>query len=442
MDKVLGSNHITSSGYPQLPVSYGSEAVRCYSRDSTYVGCDQNGTDTGFESAKHWSDATAFANSNGSNHMKANADSGSEFAESLRTQPVGSPSQVPPSSSASSAVSEREYLPLGKFSSTSQGQGLVLGNGSMNDRQNGRSWNGNGRCKFREKSNENEIFEKASELTVGPRAYNRISPEDSTVKKEQLGLRVCRDQYNLLNFQTDFENAKFFVIKSYNEDDIHKSIKYDVWSSTPNGNKKLDAAFHEVELRGAKTGEKCPIFLFFSVNGSGQFVGLAEMIGPVDFNKDMDFWKIDKWAGFFPVKWHVIKDIPNSTLRHIILENNYSRPVTFCRDSQEIRQKQGLEMLKIFKNFSAKTSLLDDFNFYEDRAKSQRSEKGKKPATLRMEVYKEGDIKNHRKAQGINFKEVTRTKRIINTPGSLLCLTKNLSLNDHPRKSHDVKKPI
>lgn len=72
------------------------------------------------------------------------------------------------------------------------------------------------------------------------------------------------------------------------------------------------------------------------MNGSGQFVGLAEMIGEVDFNKDMDFWQVDKWSGFFPVNWHVVKDIPNAQLRHIILENNDNRPVTFTRDTQEV----------------------------------------------------------------------------------------------------------
>jgi len=72
------------------------------------------------------------------------------------------------------------------------------------------------------------------------------------------------------------------------------------------------------------------------VNGSGQFVGVAEMIGKVDFNKSMDFWQLDKWSGFFPVKWHIVKDIPNSQLRHILLENNENRPVTYTRDTQEV----------------------------------------------------------------------------------------------------------
>ena len=40
-------------------------------------------------------------------------------------------------------------------------------------------------------------------------------------------------------------NARFFVIKSYSEDDIHRSIKYEIWCSTEHGNKRLDAAFRE-----------------------------------------------------------------------------------------------------------------------------------------------------------------------------------------------------
>lgn len=65
-------------------------------------------------------------------------------------------------------------------------------------------------------------------------------------------------------------------------------------------------------------------------------MGVAEMTGQVDFNKDMDFWQVDKWNGFFPVQWHVVKDIPNTQLRHIILENNDNKPVTFTRDTQEV----------------------------------------------------------------------------------------------------------
>ena len=49
------------------------------------------------------------------------------------------------------------------------------------------------------------------------------------------------------------------MIKSYTEDDVQKSLKYEIWSSTDPGNKRLDKAFKETAGRG-------PIYLFFSVN--------------------------------------------------------------------------------------------------------------------------------------------------------------------------------
>ena len=72
------------------------------------------------------------------------------------------------------------------------------------------------------------------------------------------------------------------------------------------------------------------------MNASGQFVGVAEMIGAVDFNKTMEYWQQDKWIGCFPVKWRIIKDVPNSLLRHITLANNENKPVTNSRDTQEV----------------------------------------------------------------------------------------------------------
>jgi hypothetical protein len=60
------------------------------------------------------------------------------------------------------------------------------------------------------------------------------------------------------------------------------------------------------------------------------------MVGPVDFEKSLEYWQQDKWNGCFPVKWHIVKDVPNSLLKHITLENNENKPVTNSRDTQEV----------------------------------------------------------------------------------------------------------
>ena len=52
--------------------------------------------------------------------------------------------------------------------------------------------------------------------------------------------------------------STFYVIKSFSEEDVHKSIKYGVWSSSKNGNQTLTNSF---KLTQEKKGD---IYLFFS----------------------------------------------------------------------------------------------------------------------------------------------------------------------------------
>ena len=66
------------------------------------------------------------------------------------------------------------------------------------------------------------------------------------------------------------------MIKSYTEDDVQKSLKYEIWSSTDPGNKRLDKAFKETAGRG-------PIYLFFSVNARYSFLLLASTFSVLIF---------------------------------------------------------------------------------------------------------------------------------------------------------------
>ncbi|XP_022734141.1 uncharacterized protein LOC111287734 [Durio zibethinus] len=229
----------------------------------------------------------------------------------------------------------------------------------------------------------NVTLDTLSEHNRGPRAFkpkSQIATKVFIVDSSKNGTNngITNGLYNRQNFVTDYEGAKFFVIKSYSEDNVHKSIKYGVWASTPIGNKKLDTAYHEAK---AKQGT-FPVFLLFSVNASAQFCGVAEMVGPVDFDKSLDYWLQDKWSGQFPVKWYIIKDAPNSQFRHILLENNDNKPVTNSKDTQEVEFEQGIEMLNIFKNYESHSSILDDFYFYEERQKAMQERKARQLTSL------------------------------------------------------------
>uniref|UniRef100_A0A8D9ENE4 YTH domain-containing family protein 1 n=1 Tax=Cacopsylla melanoneura TaxID=428564 RepID=A0A8D9ENE4_9HEMI len=167
-------------------------------------------------------------------------------------------------------------------------------------------------------------------------------------------------------------NTRFFVIKSYSEDDIHRSIKYSIWCSTDHGNQKLDQAFRE---RQAVDGS---ILLFFSVNKSGHFCGVARMMSPVDYNASSSVWSQDKWKGQFRVQWVYVKDVPNSHLKNIILETNDNKPVTYCRDTTEVPYEKGVQVLSKIQHFEHSTSIFDDFSHYEQRqmAEKQAMESG------------------------------------------------------------------
>ncbi|TYI57710.1 hypothetical protein E1A91_D11G300300v1 [Gossypium mustelinum] len=279
-------------------------------------------------------------------------------------------------------------ITYGHYGNTIRG-GSGFGSYGYDARKKGLGWYnvGNNKSRFRGYGKEN--IDGFNELNKGPRVKGYKNKDGSgnatlAVKDQNLPLTKSNnedivslvpdtEQYNREDFPDSYSDAMFFVIKSYSEDDVHKSIKYNVWASTSNGNKKLDAAFREAKEKP----DGCPVFLLFSVNTSGQFVGLAEMVGPVDFNKTVEYWQQDKWTGCFPVKWHIVKDVPNASLRHITLKNNENKPVTNSRDTQEVNFEQGIQILKIFKDHSSKTCILDDFEFYESRQKIIQEKKAK-----------------------------------------------------------------
>ncbi|KAF9520056.1 hypothetical protein BS47DRAFT_1456067 [Hydnum rufescens UP504] len=185
---------------------------------------------------------------------------------------------------------------------------------------------------------------------------------ESTPGPIDIATLIASKGYNPTTFDIRPPNARYFVIKSYTEDDVHKSLKYEIWSSTDPGNKRLDKAIRESAGRG-------PIYLFFSVNASGHFCGMAEMLTPVDYTRSSTVWAQDKWKGVFKVRWIFVRDIPNAMLRGIRLENTQERkPVTNSRDTQELLPDAGSEMLRIFLTHAARTSLLQDFAYYEVRA--------------------------------------------------------------------------
>ncbi|KAJ3293259.1 hypothetical protein HDU79_000554 [Rhizoclosmatium sp. JEL0117] len=219
----------------------------------------------------------------------------------------------------------------------------------------------------------------------------------------------------LTHFEPRHPNARFFIIKSFREDHIYKSIKHSVWSSTEIGNKRLHQAYllanplalaplqqpqstsdssKPPRLRASTapvsskpaTQTGGPIYLFFSVNGSGHFCGLAEMTSPVSPSPLKIFSPspspstsstqsssslATEYTSLFSVRWIYIRDIPNQMLRHLRVPANEGKAVTNSRDTQEVLGDVGWSMVEIFgracEGGGRGTCLLDDWGWYEGR---------------------------------------------------------------------------
>lgn len=148
--------------------------------------------------------------------------------------------------------------------------------------------------------------------------------------------------------------SRFFVIKSYSIVDVKASFINSIWSSTELGNKRLAKAYKET------LQDKGNLFLYFLVNGSGRFCGMAQMTGQVDFKSTSDIWAEDlKWKGIFPIRWISLGDIPNKYFHHLTIPANDNKRVTNSRDTQEIPFHTAIIMFKIFSSFKSESSFLD-----------------------------------------------------------------------------------
>lgn len=185
-----------------------------------------------------------------------------------------------------------------------------------------------------------------------------------------------------------FRRTRYFVIKSNSTRHVMLSIQHGVWCSTLAGNDCLNRAYlsmqqppspktsaaltpsstsqnvSEKSAEGSDSAtnesansqsqtlpERGRVLLFFSVNTSGCFCGVAEMTSPVDKAKQLDIWQDSRWRGAFNVRWIYAKNVPNRLLRHIQVESAENRAVTHLRDTNEILPaSKGEEMLQIIHN--------------------------------------------------------------------------------------------
>ena len=156
------------------------------------------------------------------------------------------------------------------------------------------------------------------------------------------------------------KNSLFLIIKSFNIENIHKAIKYKVWSSTYTGNSLLNDYYHKAKSRNGD------VYLFFSTNSTFSFQGIAKLSSSLQ-KQSFKFWKgnekYNNFVGSFKLEWEIIKDVPNSSLDVVLCEGF---PFSKIRNGIEVNKEAALQAITLMENFFYCSSMiLDDFERFD-----------------------------------------------------------------------------
>eukprot|EP01017_Pseudomicrothorax_dubius_P033858 TRINITY_DN4583_c0_g1_i11.p2 TRINITY_DN4583_c0_g1~~TRINITY_DN4583_c0_g1_i11.p2 ORF type:complete len:370 (+),score=70.40 TRINITY_DN4583_c0_g1_i11:146-1255(+) len=201
-----------------------------------------------------------------------------------------------------------------------------------------------------------------------PRAENSLKMNGTVGKYEfKISFPRAKDYSSLENLRESFPslkrlevppsdgvltNAQYFILTSNTEQDLHKAIKYGVWTSTPRTNKVLSSEFQEAKKNIQN------VFIFFSMKDTNKIMGVAEMKGDVDYYESFTYWAEPlKWFGQFELEWLYVKDLSLEEVGDLITRRD-------TKDGRKLDPEVGMKIVKRFmdKPFTVKDTL---FNYFE-----------------------------------------------------------------------------
>ncbi|KAL4438944.1 hypothetical protein ABPG74_016664 [Tetrahymena malaccensis] len=164
------------------------------------------------------------------------------------------------------------------------------------------------------------------------------------MKNEQL--RKIKENLNLPSdkeYQSLLENARFFFIRSCNQENITFALHQSIWATTQKNEKALFDAFKKTQN----------VILIFGVNKTNYFQGVARMQQHIlDKNSYKTPWKNTeaiKLGEDFLIRWLRVEDLPHqncSDLKNALCNNEQliSKP----KDCQEIDSENGKKLCMRF----------------------------------------------------------------------------------------------
>ncbi|XP_046645801.1 YTH domain-containing protein 1-like [Daphnia pulicaria] len=141
-----------------------------------------------------------------------------------------------------------------------------------------------------------------------------------------------------------FRDARFFLMKSNNPENISLAKSKGVWSTPPQNEAKLNQAFRQCRN----------VLLVFSVKESGKFCGFARL--SIESRRDASpvQWILPPGlssralGGVFRIDWISKKDLSFTRVMHLYNPWNEGKPVKIGRDGQEVENHVGEELCRLF----------------------------------------------------------------------------------------------
>ncbi|KAJ3121563.1 hypothetical protein HK098_003595 [Nowakowskiella sp. JEL0407] len=127
--------------------------------------------------------------------------------------------------------------------------------------------------------------------------------------------------------------TRYFVIKSYNMENLEKSRSHGAWATTHTNANRLHNAFLNSEM----------VILIFSVNNSGNFQGYCRMTSDIGGAPHAPWSAVPNTslADAFSVTWINTSNLPFEPTNHLRNPLNENKPVKICRDGQELPAQLG-----------------------------------------------------------------------------------------------------
>ncbi|CAH3173820.1 unnamed protein product [Porites evermanni] len=151
-------------------------------------------------------------------------------------------------------------------------------------------------------------------------------------------------QKNKVDVEDFFEEARYFVMKSNNHENVALSKAKGVWSTPKANEKKLNATFKRYKN----------VILIFSVKESGKFQGFARLASEAKHGGPTMPWVLPPGmsakalGGVFKLEWLNRRELWFSKCLHLRNPWNDNKEVKICRDGQEVEPSVGEALCRLF----------------------------------------------------------------------------------------------